>query len=573
MDQARGHSPHELWGLVARQAWARLRRRLRAGPTYRWRYSGRTPERVLIAPPDLRIADPQVARDIYHGQFLLAGQLVETRGQSPFRVPVTDRPWQEALHSFRWLRHMRAAQSDLASANARALVEEWMTLYGKRISGTPWEPGTTAKRLIAWLQHSSVVLQGAELPFYRQFLKMLAVQMRYLRTNTREMPDGEDRLRARIALAFCALSLPAPAAAVKTASRNLAQELERQILADGGHVSRNPRAIMELLTDLLPLRQTYTNQAEQPPQALIDAVERMLPALRFFRHRDGSLARFNGMGITQHDSVAAILRYDDTGGAPLLHAPHSGYERLALGATTVIADTAAPPPADLSHFAHAGCLSFEMSSGRHQFVVNSGIDNYGDDSYRPLARTTAAHSTVTLNDTSQARFSLSSRWSELIGTPLIGGPRKVECQRDDANGVHRFTASHNGYVSRFGLLHERALSLSEDGAFLEGVDRVMRPDGSPSTAVGNDAVAVRFHIHPDIDIYRDPEGRHILAGEATDTWLFTVENIVPVVEESIFFAGLGGPRKSRQIVLYTAASENPEIRWQLRKTHAINGNS
>lgn len=573
MDQARGHSPHELWGLVARQAWARLRRRLRAGPSYRWRYSGRTPERVLIAPPDLRIADPQVARDIYHGQFLLAGQLVETRGQSPFRAPISDLPWQDALHSFRWLRHMRAAQSDLASANARALVEEWMALYGRRVYGMPWEPGTTARRLIAWLQHSSVVLQGAELPFYRQFLKMLAVQMRYLRTNARDIPDGEDRLRARIALAFCALSLPAPATAVKAASRNLAQELDRQILADGGHVSRNPRAIMELLTDLLPLRQTYTNQAEQPPQALIDAVERMLPALRFFRHRDGSIARFNGMGITQHDSVAAILRYDDTGGAPLLHAPHSGYERLALGATTVIADTAPPPPADLSHFAHAGCLSFEMSSGRHQFVVNSGIDNYGDDSYRPLARTTAAHSTVTLNDTSQARFSLSPKWSNLIGTPLIGGPRKVECRRDDGAGVHRFTASHNGYVSRFGLIHERALSLSEEGAVLEGIDRIVRPDGSPSTAVGDDAVAVRFHIHPDIDIYRDPEGRHILAGEATDTWLFTVEGIIPVVEESIFFAGLGGPRRSRQIVLYTTASEYPEIRWRLRRTHAINGNS
>ena len=100
------------------------------------------------------------------------------------------------------------------------------------------------------------------------------------------LPDGEERLRARVALAFCALSLPAPAAALKAASRNLAYELDRQILADGGHVSRNPRAIMELLADLLPLRQTYTNQAEQPPQALIDAVERMLPALRFFRHRE-----------------------------------------------------------------------------------------------------------------------------------------------------------------------------------------------------------------------------------------------------------------------------------------------
>ena len=155
------------------------------------------------------------------------------------------------------------------------------------------------------------------------------------------MPDGKDRLRARIALAFAALSLPAPASALRNATRHLAEELDRQILPDGGHISRNPLTVMELLADLLPLRQTYANQAETPPAALINAVDRMLPALRFFRHEDGALARFNGMGATIHDRIAAILRHDDTAGAPLLHAPHSGYERLSMGGTTVIADTGA----------------------------------------------------------------------------------------------------------------------------------------------------------------------------------------------------------------------------------------
>ena len=137
------------------------------------------------------------------------------------------------------------------------------------------------------------MLQGAEFPFYRAFLKSLAVQIRYLRSVAREMPDGKDRLRARIALAFAALSLPAPASALRSATRNLAEELERQILPDGGHISRNPLAVMELLADLLPLRHTYTNQAETPPAELVNAVDRMLPALRFFRHEDGALARFN----------------------------------------------------------------------------------------------------------------------------------------------------------------------------------------------------------------------------------------------------------------------------------------
>ncbi|MFC6491154.1 heparinase II/III family protein, partial [Nitratireductor sp. GCM10026969] len=406
-----------LWNLALRQGWRRVRRRLRAGPVYRWRYTGRTPERLLIAPPDLRLADPEIARQIYHGRFLLAGHLVEAGGQSPFHIEVRNRAWREALHGFRWLRHLNAAQSDLSAANARALVTDWMALHGKRITGLAWHPAVTARRVIAWLQHSSVVLQGADLAFYRHYLKMIAVQIRYLRSMAPEMQDGEEKLRARVALAFAALSLPTSVSALRNATRNLTEELDRQILPDGGHVSRNPRAVMELLADLLPLRQTYANQSEPPPEALVGAVERMLPALRFFRHRDGSIARFNGMGVTIHDRVAAILRHDDTGGAPLSHAPHSGYERLAMGTTTVIADTAAPPPPELSNFAHAGCLSFELSSGRHQFIVNCGIDNYGDEAFRPLARATAAHSTATLNDTSQARFALPAGWDDWVGTP------------------------------------------------------------------------------------------------------------------------------------------------------------
>ena len=85
MANARGHSPR-LWGLVAREVWRKARRRLRTGPVYRWRYSGRTPERVLIAPPDLRLADAQIAIDIYHGRYALGGHLVDTGGASPFSI-------------------------------------------------------------------------------------------------------------------------------------------------------------------------------------------------------------------------------------------------------------------------------------------------------------------------------------------------------------------------------------------------------------------------------------------------------------------------------------------------------
>ena len=565
MAGARGQQA-ALGGLAARELWRRVKRRFGAGVGYRWRFSGRTPDRILIAPPDLRLSDPQIANEIYHGRYPFSGQMVETGGSSPFQIVGVSPAWLRSLHSFRWLRHMREAGTDLAAANARALVSDWIAVHGGRISRPAWDPAITARRIIAWLQHSTIVLQGAELPFYRSYLKLLAVQVRYLRVAVREMPDGEDRLRARIALTFAALSLPVPATALRNATRNLVVELERQILPDGGHISRNPMVLMELLADLLPLRQTYANQAEAPPAALMGAIDRMLPALRFFRHQDGGMARFNGMGATIADRVAAILRHDDTAGAPLLHAPYSGYERLSMGGTTVIADAGTPPPFDVSQTAHAGCLSFEFSSGRQHYIVNAGVDIFGPEDYRPLARATAAHSTATINDASSARFQLSGRLRSLLGAPLHGGPSKVTCARMDDAGRQSFVASHNGYVGRFGLFHERELALSHDGSVIDGTDRFFLPGGQPARDNGRDAVSVRFHLHPDTELYQDTADRLVLGAMGADFWMFSCDGVVPVVEESIFFAGIGGPRRTRQIVLSFKASAIAEMQWRFTRT-------
>ena len=144
MSAERGHSG-ALWGYASREAWRRVKRRFGSGPGYRWRFSGRTPERILVAPPDLRLADPQIANEIYHGRFPLAGQLVEASGLSPFQISGASLDWQRSLHGFRWLRHMREAGTDLASANARALVSEWISAHGGRISKPAWDPSVTAR--------------------------------------------------------------------------------------------------------------------------------------------------------------------------------------------------------------------------------------------------------------------------------------------------------------------------------------------------------------------------------------------------------------------------------------------
>ena len=130
---------------------------------------------------------------------------------------------------------------------------------------------------------------------------------------------------------------------------------------------------------------------------------------------------------------------------------------------------------------------------------------------------------------------------------------------------------HDGYVSRFGIYHERALSLSRDGNELTGIDRFFVAGGMQARNNGRDFVAIRFHVHPEINLFTDKEDRLVLTANGTDAWAFSA-SVDPMVEDSIFFAGLSGPRKSRQIVLAFKASEVPEVRWELTRTRlATNG--
>src|SRR6202011_3656126 len=120
-----------------------------------------------------------------------------------------------------------------------------------------------------------------------------------------------------------ALCIAGQTRTLKPFSKRLIDELERQILPDGGHISRNPAALIELLLDLLPLKQAFAARNVPPPPALLNAIDRMMPMLRFFRHGDGNFALFNGMGPTPADLITTIFAYDDARGAPLANAPPS----------------------------------------------------------------------------------------------------------------------------------------------------------------------------------------------------------------------------------------------------------
>jgi uncharacterized heparinase superfamily protein len=523
-------------------------------------WPGRT-DRLIIAPHDLRTADATRAAEIYAGRFVFAGKIVTCHGRSIFDLEPPSEDWEVALLGFGWLRHLRAADTALTRANARSLVDDWISnpLHRRPVGR---RADVMARRVMSLLSQAPLVLGDTDGKFYRRYLRGLSREIRYLRYSMLDIPDGVPRLQVLIALCYASLCLANQARHIRTATRKLSDELQRQILPDGGHISRNPGALIELLIDLLPLRQTFAARNVAPPPSLLNAIDRMMPMLRFFRHGDGSFALFNGMSSAPSDLLATLLAYDDSHGTPMANMPHTGFQRLDAGTMTVIMDTGPPPPASVSHDAHAGCLSFELSSGPSRIVINCGMPSTGRDSWRPFARSTLAHSTLACHDTSSCQFvELSAMKRLLKGAPVISGPTNVESYREAvANGV-LLTASHNGYLARFGVVHRRVLMIAQDGSRIDGEDTLSPAPGARIKGTETD-YTLRFHLHPSVKASRLSDGRGVmLVLPNRDVWTFEALDDKVEVEDSVFLAGNDGPRRTAQIVIRQDSRHAPSVRW------------
>jgi uncharacterized heparinase superfamily protein len=520
---------------------------------------GRIPAtQLLFAPHDLRTADPTTASEIYSGYYAFAGRTLRTHGEAPFDSEPPSEAWAEALYGFGWLRHLRAADTAIARANARATVEDYMSRRRDRRE-VARRPHVAARRLISFLSHSPLLLEGADRAFYERFLRHVSRLTDRMTLELAGAVEGLARLQCLIAVTFATISLEGQDARRRRYELALSDELDYQILPDGGHLSRNPRVLIELLLDLLPLRETFAARGIEPPRGVMMAIERMMPHLRLFRHGDGALALFNGMGSTPPDLMATLAAHDDARARPIAQASYTGYGRLTGERSIVIVDAGAPPRGVHSIEAHAGCLSFEFSSGAQRIVVNCGNNRFGPAELRLAARSTAAHSTLTLDDRSSATFGL------VLGERRItAGPQDVRVARQDGEDGEEWVASHDGYRRGLGAVHTRRLLLARDGASLSGEDEVTL-DGHPASL----PAVVRFHLHPAVkpSLIREGEGA-LLALPSGELWALDTQGLNVTIEESIFLATVDGRRRTEQLCIAFDAVQTPRIAWRFSRLSA-----
>ncbi|WP_297730951.1 heparinase II/III family protein [uncultured Maricaulis sp.] len=564
---------------------------------------GSLPSDIGPFPEDFYACRPDRGAEILAGRFQLAGELlsVDPENDNIWLRPAPTRAFARRLHGFGWLRDVITAPSPesqdssdqdqadeesgseaVAATAARALVDSWIRAFG-RWNGFAWSHGVLSARLINWMRAGDTLFETDESDRKGRNarLRSLLRQARYLERTIPLAHDGAIRLRCAIALSLVGLCVPNQTGLQKAGFTALEKEVKRQILPDGGHVSRSPRAGTEALIDLIALRDVAEAAGVEFPREIVRAIDRLAPMSRFFRMSDGGLASFHGGGECDHGALRMALSRDETGAKPFGFAPHSGYHRAEAGGATILLDVGKAPRGTLSTSAHASALAFELCTSGGRLVVNCGWHDDQPSSWREAVRATAAHSTLTLEETSSARLFAPGWKRGLLGPRLISAPGPVTARRNEEDMGVWLEGIHEGYRADYGLSHRRRVFLAADGGDLRGEDALFRPvsDGPPEDIDVRFRFAIRFHLHPDVraSLSRDSMSALLVQPDG-DGWRFRTDGGPIRLERSVYLAAGAPPQRATQIVIqgeaepFGAGDRPPNrVRWAFQRLGQVGG--
>jgi uncharacterized heparinase superfamily protein len=479
----------------------------------------------------LKPGDPVMAQDMARGKFSFADAIVTGIPVDVFDAAPPNPEWVLALQNLSWLQHFVTGGHELHRIVARSLVLKW----GERRNRYRTPP-VYFQALIS-LASAAHFLVGPlpssfEKPFYTLVEKLIHRVLAMRPSST-----GDSFWQA-VALQYASLAFRGSETLREQANAKLCTVINEVIYPDGGHVSRNPHALLEVLLNVIPIRDAMLTKREAVPQALSAAIERMFPMLRMLSHGDRGLGNFQGAGVTDMACIKTILEHDTIAGRPLLSAPHSGYCRLSHRSGLLIMDTGLPMEC-------TSPLAIEFSDGPHRIFNNCGMPASASAAWRRAAADIAAHNTVEV-------ASFESGAQNVLGAEVISSPQGslIRCTND--------ISGKSGKVS-----HHRSIFLSQTGADLRGEDQIF-PGVSDSP--GQFDFIIRFHLHPGVKASFNRKGTRIVIMLPNKTaWHFMARGGAMSLEDSVFLGDALGTRKTQQIVIRGSTESASPVNWALRR--------
>jgi hypothetical protein len=361
--------------------------------------------------------------------------------------------WMYNLNYFDYL-----LQNDINKEDGLALIRDFIRQIKNNREGLePYPVSLRGMNWIKFLSRNNIKDNKINASLYAQYQLLL--------DNVEYHLLGNHLLENGCSLFFGAFYFKDPEF-LKTARDILVNQLDEQILADGGHFERSTMyhcIMLERLLDCynLLINNKWNDNTEleeklgEKTKLMLGWVDLMTVDQRQ-KTVSGRPSAVKGLPLLNDAakgiaaSTSAIKIYANSLGIlpKKVRLWESGYHRYKAGPFEIICDAGNIGPDYNPGHAHCDTFSFVLYHEGRPIIIDPGISTYENNEQRQMERSTAFHNTVQLDDKEQ---------SETWGTFRVGRRAKVhdvEEQIDDNRNIW-LSAWHDGFM-KWGVKHKRS---------------------------------------------------------------------------------------------------------------------
>ena len=457
----------------------------------------------------------------------------------------------EKLNNFFWFFSL-----DLKSSKetTQSVIKNWIKDNGK-YDKKSWEFDITSKRIIAWLSNHQLTYQDSDKEYRLMFDHMIQKQTNHLLSEIGSSNTFENKLIGCSAIILTGLAYKNEKNYLESGLGILKNIIKSSIDNQGFTKSRNIKQLVFYLKYFIIIREWFKESQNVIPEYINETIFYLGSGYAFFWKNVSSDIFFNGNYQSNNNDFDQYLkRFGYTFKNEVNEL--GGYVILKNKKIVIAMDVGSSPSKNFSTDYQYGALSFEIFSNQKKLITNTGYFSDRNSKLNKLSKSTALHNTLVLEDSSSCTSKKSNK-NLVIDKGLKISKKNIIYEKN----YWKISASHDGYLQKFGSIHERDIEFYPEQNKFIGYDRILRKN--PNREIKFD---IRFHLYPSSKVMKTQDNKSILIELEEEGWKFICDNFDINIDNGLYFGNKNSYKDNQNILISGMNKENEQtIKWEIIK--------
>tara|TARA_B100001173_G_scaffold161279_1_gene139620 strand:- start:1642 stop:3270 length:1629 start_codon:yes stop_codon:yes gene_type:complete len=455
------------------------------------------------------------------------------------------------LHNFFWFFSLDLKSSKKTS---QSIISNWVK-YNNKYNQKSWEVDMTAKRIISWLSNHQLTYESSVEEYRSIFDHMIQKQANHLINEINNSENFENKMIVCAAIILTGLAYKDEKGYLENGLNILKKIIKSSIDNEGFPKSRNINQLVYYLKYVVIIREWFKESQNIIPEFIDENIYYLGSCYACVWGNIKQDLFFNGNYISENKKFDQYLKrfgYKFKNENKEL----AGYSILRDKKTILSMDIGSSPNKNFSSNYQSGALSFEIISNQKKLITNCGYFSDLNKKYHKLSKSSALHNTLIIEDFSSCDFEKID-----FNYVLSNGIKVVKNNIVFEENYWKISGFHEGYLKKFGIIHEREIEFYPEQEKFIGTDKILRK--KPNKKIKFD---IRFQLHPISKIMKTQNNKSILIELEDEGWKFTCDNFDKNIDNGLYFGNKNSYTENQNICISGMNNEEKQvIKWEISR--------